>query len=110
MWGKDVLTEYLKDYAPRVRRRFVVTRATYRDREAKSALEKLAKDPEMLQVITGERSRSFPDITRLSEQAVVRTRIGLIRDKPLRNIYGYQCARELTLIINALRRELDPHG
>jgi cellulose biosynthesis protein BcsQ len=110
MWGKDVLTEYLKDYAPRVPRRFVVTRATYRDREAKGALEKLSKDPDMLQVISGDRSRSHPDVTRLSEQQVVRTRIGLDREKPLRRIYGSLCARELTLIVNALRRELEPHG
>jgi cellulose biosynthesis protein BcsQ len=110
MWGKDVLTEYLKDYAPKVRRRFVVTRATYRDKEARSALDRLVKDPEMLQVISGDRSRTFPDITRLSEQQVVRTRIGLTREKPLRHIYGSLCSRELTLIVNAIRRELEPRG
>jgi chromosome partitioning protein len=110
MWGKEVLTAYLKDYAPKTPRKFVVTRATYRDKEAKAALDKLAKDPDMLHVVTGDRSRGAPDITRFSEHQGVRGRIGMSRAKPLRNIYGSQASHELTIIVNALRRELGHHG
>ena len=112
IWGKDLLTEYLKDYAPKTRRRFVITRArsSWGEREARSALQRLSQDPEMLQAVSAERTRGAPGITRLSEQHRVKRRLGLTCVKPLRKIYGGLGSRELTTIVNALQRELEAYG
>jgi cellulose biosynthesis protein BcsQ len=112
LWGKDLLSAYITANAPDAKPTFVVTRATLVGNEAKQALEQLHGAPEMLRVVTGGITRGAPDgLALFSERQTVRTRIHMQREKTLRRIYGSECSHELTIIANAIRRELEQqHG
>jgi cellulose biosynthesis protein BcsQ len=101
-WGKDLFSEYLREMAANVPRRFVVTRFK-QGRQSNGWIERLRQDndPEIL------RAPGSTDPAVFSERANVPKRVSMDRTKPkdLKGIYGAECADQLTKIVNAIFRE-----
>lgn len=101
-WGKELFSDYLKHKAPKIPRRFVVTRYA-KCKESDSWIEKLRKenDVEILRAVGSTDPAVF------SERSSVRKRVEMDRRRArdLKGIYGAECAEQLRRIVNAIVEE-----
>jgi len=101
----------LKRKSPQTRFRFVVTRYNGSRKEAKEVTQRLRGDPNMLRIAQGDQQPGLADeLARFGECAKVASRINMDSRKMLYQIYGEDGARELKVIVDAIRRELDANG
>jgi cellulose biosynthesis protein BcsQ len=110
-WGKELLAGYLKRKSPQTRFKFVVTRHNGSRKEAKEVTQRLRDDPNMLRVALGGQQPGLAnELARFGECAKVVNRINMDSRKMLYRIYGDDGAKELGVIVDAIRRELDADG
>ena len=110
-WGKELLAGYLTQKSPETQFKFVVTRHNGNRREAKNVTQRLKSDPNMLRVAQGDQQPGLTtELAQFGEHTKVLNRINMTSRKMLYQIYGNEGARELKVIVGAIRRELDLNG
>jgi chromosome partitioning protein len=114
LWGMDILLEYVMRVCDHRRPliKFIVTRVTNR-KDARQARQKLYKEYHdiLLLVVPGKQTPGeSPEPASFSDQTAVHGRIQMHKWKTLPRIYGNKGAKELKIIVDAIRMELYPHG
>ncbi|MEM6410230.1 MAG: ParA family protein [Pseudomonadota bacterium] len=109
LWGKDLLSEYIRKNAEGQSPHFVVSRAKLNGgKDVLNAIETLAMQPEMLKTETGNAEHAvFGRLAPFSDRASVRKRIQLERPRSLDQIYSDAGALELRNIMNAISRAIE---